>query len=57
VLVLLYHQSLTVIRHMGRVGPTYANLHHAIRTRSKYGKQLNVGSNFRLDLGLDIKDL
>jgi len=42
---------------MGRVGPTYANLHHAIRTRSKYGKQLNVGSDFRLDLGLDVKDL
>ena len=41
---------------MGRVGPTYANLHHAIRTRSKYGKQLNVGSDFRLDLGLDVKD-
>ena len=23
----------------------------------KHGKQLNVGSDFRLDLGLDLKDL
>ena len=28
-----------------------------IRARSKHGKQLNVGSDLRLDLGLDVKDL
>jgi len=40
VLVSLYYESVTIVRHMGRVGPTYANLHHIICARSKHGKRL-----------------
>jgi len=45
---------------MGRVGPlqiTQICVTEFVNERPKHGKQLNVGSDLRLDLGLDVKDL
>ena len=39
------------------MGSDYANLHHIIRAHSNYDKQVDVGSNLRLYLGLYVKDL